>query len=297
MRSHPTESVLPFRFDLSEEIKMSEIFSPKSLKSQPFPKDAMTSSVNDNGNKTMFHHPVTSSNGGAPNAKNSGRGAATPNSAQKKKQGALALAGLFATGGDINGEEEVVVEAPVLDTITEVVTLSSSNSGSFETFDIRGSNNNLGEDLDAVNDKRKVDEISDELNDPLMNYVETECGIVPPAAHHHHQQQQQPQIIRAGSSVDTSPRKKSRLAIPVHGINALPDPRTADVALPTVVSTPQKVASILASQLPRTSVPPGVPMPQLPSVQQYHLPPSSGKTSFEQLMQVSVFFICRYWYP
>jgi hypothetical protein len=135
-----------------------------------------------------------------------------------------------------------------------------------------------------------VDEISDELNDPLMNYVETECGIVPPAAHHHHQQQQQPQIIRAGSSVDTSPRKKSRLAIPVHGINALPDPRTADVTLPTVVSTPQKVASILASQLPRTSVPPGVPMPQLPSVQQYHLPPSSGKTSFEQLMQVSVFF-------
>jgi len=267
----------------------------------------MTSSVNndskdDNNNKNTFHHPVTRSNGGAPNTK---RSAATPNSAQKKKQGALALAGLF-NGGDSTEEDGKVaeVEPPALETITEVVTLSStSNAGSFETLDVQGNNNNsLGVDLNAANDKRKVGEISEEHHDPLMKYVETECGIVPPPAV---PQQQQMMTTGCGGGGgdddDTLPRKKMRRSTdPMYGNNALPDPRGVAAApghteqqhvrkpapSTTVVSTPQKVASILASQLPKTSVPPGVPMPRLPGVQQF-LPPSSGKTSFEQLMQAT----------
>jgi len=268
----------------------------------------MTSSVNNdskdnNNNNNTFHHPVTRSNGGAPNTK---RSAATPNSAQKKKQGALALAGLF-NGGDSTEEDGKVaeVEPPALETITEVVTLSStSNAGSFETLDVHGNNNfnSLGVDLNAVNDKRKVGEISEEHHDPLMKYVETECGIVPPPAV---PQQQQMMTTGGGGGGggddDTLPRKKMRRSTdPMYGNNALPDPRGVAVApghteqqhvrkpapSTTVVSTPQKVASILASQLPKTSVPPGVPMPRLPGVQQF-LPPSSGKTSFEQLMQAT----------
>lgn len=274
----------------------------------------MTSSVNNdskddnNNNNNTFHHPVTRSNGGAPNTK---RSAATPNSAQKKKQGALALAGLF-NGGDSTEEDGKVaeVEPPALETITEVVTLSStSNAGSFETLDVQGNNNNnsLGVDLNAANDKRKVGEISEEHHDPLMKYVETECGIVPPPAVP--QQQQQMMMTTGGGGGggggddDTLPRKKMRRSTdPMYVNNALPDPRGVAAApghteqhqhvrkpapSTTVVSTPQKVASILASQLPKTSVPPGVPMPRLPGVQQF-LPPSSGKTSFEQLMQVSL---------
>jgi len=287
---------------------MSEIVSPKPNKSQPFSKDAMTSSVNndskDNNNNNIikFHNPVTSSNGGAPITKNAGRGAATPNSAQKKKQGAITLAALF-NNGDNNEEDGKVaeVEAPALEPITEVVTLgsTSSNTGSFETDDVHGSNiNNInpGVDLDAVNGKRKMGEISEELHDPLEKYVETECGIVPPPPIPQQQRQQQQQSAGGDDDDNTSPRKKMRRsADPVNGFNnALPDPRSAaapghselkQVRKP-VVSTPQKVASILASQLPQTSVPPGVPMPRLPGVQQY-LPPSSGKTSFEQLMQAT----------
>lgn len=267
----------------------------------------MTSSVNDHHNNNKNSNPVTRSNGGAPNTKNAhGRGAATPNSAQKKKQGALALAGLFAigSGGENNGEDDEVEEKkvmetteegvvdiqaplPVLDTITEVVTLSSSNSGSFETttFDIH---NNLGVDMFAVNnDKRKVEEISE---DPLMKYVETECGIVPPPS----EQQQQMMMIVGGAGGDTSPKKKTRRS--TNPADAHAHNNMQQHVSQSTVSTPQKVASILASQLPRTSVPPGVPMPQLPSVQQY-LPLSSGKTSFEQLMQVSLFpsLICRHY--
>lgn len=260
----------------------------------------MTSSVNNdskdnsnNNNNNTLHHPVTRSNGGAPNTKNSGRGAAaTPNSVQKKNEGAIALAGLF-NGGD-NNEEDVgkvlmaEVEPPALEAITEVVTLSStSNAGSFETLDANygNSNNNLGEDLDALSDKRKVGEISnEEQHDPLVKYVETECGIVPPPAI-----PQQPPT-GGGAEDKSAPRKKMRRS--TNGNHVLPtNPRSASAAVPsttTVVSTPQKVASILASQLPKTSVPPGVPMPRLPVVQQPFLPPSSGKTSFEQLMQVSL---------
>eukprot|EP00986_Skeletonema_menzelii_P001563 scaffold409_cov143-Skeletonema_menzelii.AAC.12 len=278
---------------------MSNILSPKPNKSQPFSKDAMTSSVNNdskdnsnNNNNNTLHHPVTRSNGGAPNTKNSGRGAAaTPNSVQKKNEGAIALAGLF-NGGD-NNEEDVgkvlmaEVEPPALEAITEVVTLSStSNAGSFETLDANygNSNNNLGEDLDALSDKRKVGEISnEEQHDPLVKYVETECGIVPPPAI-----PQQPPT-GGGAEDKSAPRKKMRRS--TNGNHVLPtNPRSASAAVPsttTVVSTPQKVASILASQLPKTSVPPGVPMPRLPVVQQPFLPPSSGKTSFEQLMQAT----------
>ncbi len=273
---------------------MSELLSPKPNKSQSFSKDAITSSVNNDSkdnNNNSFSNPVTSSNGGAPMTKNAGRGAVAPNSAQKKEQGAITLAALF-NGRDNNEEDgkvaDVEVEAPALEPITE----DSSISGSFETDDTRGSdnnNNNPGVGLDAGNGKRKVGEINSEDNhDPLVKYVETTCGIVPPPPI---PQQQQSATARGGDD-DASPRKKMRRsADPMNGVNnALPNPRSAAAAAPgqgrkPVVSTPQKVASILASQLPKTSVPPGVPMPRLP---QQYLPPSSGKTSFEQLMQVSV---------
>ncbi len=282
-------SIYPRAFHLIN--RMSELLSPKSNKSQSFSKDAMTSSVNnDSKDNNNFSNPVTSSNGGAPMTKNAGRGAVAPNSAQKKEQGAITLAALF-NGRDNNEEDgklaDVEVEAPALEPITE----DSSNSGSFETDDTRGSdNNNLGVGLDAGNGKRKVGKInSEEHHDPLVKYVENECGIVPPPPIP--QQQQQQSATDRGGNDDASPRKKMRRsADPMNGLNnALPNPRSAAAAAPgqvckPVVSTPQKVASILASQLPKTSVPPGVPMPRLP---QQYLPPSSGKTSFEQLMQVS----------
>lgn len=276
---------------------MTEILSPKPI-SKSFRKDEMTA----NDNLTLVN-PVTRSTCGAPNTKNAGRAAATPNSAQKKQNAAMSLAGLFVMGGDDcvnnNGatdEKEEANAAPVLDTITEVVTLSESNSGSFESsFDLMSNNvnNNLGVDMDYAanfNDKRKVEEISYEFNDPMMNYIDpapvqlaTTGSIVP---QQHHQQQY-------NSNIMSEPRKKSRRS--PH--NALPDPLAQhqhqrqptppSLANVSTVSTPQKVANILASQLPRTTVPPGVPMPQLPGLPQY-LPPSSGKTSFEQLMQVSL---------
>lgn len=255
----------------------------------------MTVHNNDGISKdTNNIHPVTRSNGGAP-PNNTKRNAATPNSAQKKNEGAIALAGLF-NGGDSNNdnEEDVVakVEPPALEAITEVVTLSSTSNdaSSFETTAAilasgsNNSSNNLKEDLEALTDKRKVGEISTETEqqDPLVKYVETECGIVPPPAipPQHYQQQQ----LTAGGIVE-EPRKKMRRSAANGG------------GTTAVVSTPQKVASILASQLPKTSVPPGVPMPRLPAVQlagvpQQYLPPpppsTMGKTSFEQLMQVSL---------
>jgi hypothetical protein len=262
---------------------MSEILSPKPI-SQSFSNKEINTAANEEGNNNnnMMVNPVTRSNGGAPNTKNVSRAAATPNSAQKKKNAAMSLTSLFAGGdsGNISGasnteeEDEVAgvdVAVPALDTITEMVTLSESNSASFET-DNNSIGNNLGVDMDkAANDKRKVEEINNSteeeepFSDPMMNYVD-------------------PSALVEEKGADTSPRKKSRHAyvappVPVQQHQQQPTP------LANVVSTPQKVASILASQLPKTNVPPGVPMPQLPAVQ--YLPPSSGKTSFEQLMQAT----------
>lgn len=265
---------------------MTELLSPKPI-SQSFSNKEINTAANEEGNNNnMMVNPVTRSNGGAPTTKNVSRAAATPNSAQKKKNAAMSLTSLFAGGdsGNISGgsnteeEEEMAgvdVAVPALDTITEMVTLSESNSASFET-DNNSIGNNLGVDMDkAANDKRKVEEINNSteeeepFSDPMMNYYVEE---------------QANNNASAGGGVDTSPRKKSRHAyvappVPVQQHQQQPTP------LANVVSTPQKVASILASQLPKTNVPPGVPMPQLPAVQ--YLPPSSGKTSFEQLMQAT----------
>ena len=237
----------------------------------------------------MMVNPVTRSNGGAPTTKNVSRAAATPNSAQKKKNAAMSLTSLFAGGdsGNISGgsnteenEEEVAgvdVAVPALDTITEMVTLSESNSASFET-DNNSIGNNLGVDMDkAANDKRKVEEINNSteeeeepFSDPMMNYVDPSALVEEQANN---------------NAADTSPRKKSRHAYVAPPIPVQQHHQQQPTPLANVVSTPQKVASILASQLPKTNVPPGVPMPQLPAVQ--YLPPSSGKTSFEQLMQAT----------
>lgn len=255
---------------------MSEILSPKPI-SQSFSNKEINTAANEGGgnnNNNMMVNPVTQSNGAT---KNASRAAATPNSAQKKKNAAMSLTSLFAGGdssGNISGgsnteeEEEVAgvdVTVPPLDTITEMVTLSESNSASFETDSNSG--NNLGVDMDkAANDKRKVEEINNSteeeepFSDPMMNYVD-------------------PSALVEEQGNDTSPRKKSR-----HAYVAPPVPVQQQQPTP-LASTPQKVASILASQLPKTNVPPGVPMPQLPAVQ--YLPPSSGKTSFEQLMQAT----------
>jgi hypothetical protein len=271
---------------------MTEILSPKPI-SQSFSNKEINTAANEEGNNNnnnMMVNPVTRSNGGAPNTKIVSRAAATPNSAQKKKNAAMSLTSLFAGGdsGNISGasnteeDEEVAavdVAVPALDTITEMVTLSESNSASFES-DNNSIGNNLGVDMDkAANDKRKVEEINNSteeeepFSDPMMNYVDPSALV----------EEQANNNASAGGGGDTSPRKKSR-----HAYVAPPVPvqqQQQPTPLANVVSTPQKVASILASQLPKTNVPPGVPMPQLPDVQ--YLPPSSGKTSFEQLMQAT----------
>lgn len=270
---------------------MTEIASPNPMQVSQSLKESLKGSDNETGNNKTLHHPVTGSNGGAAPAavKNSTRGAATPNSAQKKKQGAIALAGLFANGGD---KDEVTVEPPALESITEVVTLSSaSNSGSFETGESLGKDNNvtLGKDMKAFKEKRKVEDISQDLGAPVMEYGGTVVGVVipPPTL---------PPLEQEHGS-DSLPKKKMRqtqepVAANSKKAKALPVASKRQQKKGTVVSTPQKVASILASQLPqKSSVPPGVPLPALPPVPPY-LPPSSGKTSFEQLMQVSSSFLC-----
>ena len=253
-------------------------------------KESLTETVIEkDNNKKTHHHPVTGSNGGAPAVKNSTRGAATPNSAQKKKQGAIALAGLFANGGDKDEKEhEVNVDPRALESITEVVTLSStSNSGSFETGESLGknNNNNLGKNMEGSKEKRKLEDISQDLGAPVMEYGGAVVGLVVPPALPPFEQEH-------GS--DSSPKKKMRQSQEPTAENskaaALPVAKQQKKGV--VVSTPQKVASILASQLPqKSSVPPGVPLPALPPVPPY-LPPSSGKTSFEQLMQVSTCYLC-----